>query len=157
SGTAVGILRRYHRFRDFVLLQPLRTAVGELPEVDVQSLAAQLMVPENETSTGPRSQPLVARLGRWPTIVSWLRGIEQERVIRRRLKAPVLEAIGRSSIAPGNTVAEVCAGPGAATWGIMAPVLAKIFHRIGQSPEPLLARILYPYEAQQLIQVVDRI
>ncbi len=157
SGIAVGVLRRYQRFRDFVLLRPLRRAVGELPEVDAQSLTAQFMVSENETSTGLRGPPLIARLGRWPRIVSWLRAIEQERMIQRRLKAPVLEALGRRSIAPGHIVAEVCAGPGAATWDITAPVLAKIFHTIRQSPEPLLARILYPYEAQHLIQVVDRI
>lgn len=149
SGVIVGILRSYSKFRDLVLLWPVRRGTIQLTDADIQRMSSQL-----NRSQLDRIERRIRVLPRWEwikqSVAPRLRSFGYKRAIWGSLKAPLVEALGRDDIQPGKLVAEVCARYEYATWNTTAPVLAKIFSRIGHPPQPLLARLLYPNEAQRL-------
>jgi hypothetical protein len=151
SGIIVGILRNYSKFRDLVLPWPIRRGIAQLTEADIKRMSSQLNRSQLDRMErwirvlppwGWIRQPVAARLRSWG----------YKRAIWSSLKAPLVEALGRDDIQPGEVIADVCARHEYATWDTTAPVLAKIFSRIEHPPQPLLARFLYPNETQRLFQ-----
>jgi 8-oxo-dGTP pyrophosphatase MutT (NUDIX family) len=155
-GIVVGILRNQPDFRDFVLLRPVRRGIGQLTVADIQRMGSQL-----DRSQLDRIERWIRAVPPWEWIrqptASGLRSWGYKRAIRSSLKTPLVGALGRDDVRPGEVIADVCARYEYATWGTTAPVLAKIFSRIEHPPQPLLARLLYPNETQRLFQLGSQV